>query len=420
MLFSRLLLSVLVLSMTACAVFKVDDDLARMAAVDFAYDGSVELENFDSPSIVVAALGEKDGSDVYAYRVLVTPGDFHFFADERTLYFFAYIDENRDLSFQPGEPFGWGGEGAAFDPRTGATDAIRISITADSRDRTDYPPEFTSYQLSSNIAESGIDYNVGTISSLDNPLFSEEQASKGLWKPYAFMVDGGSGVHFLEPYDPDRIPVLFVHGINGSPQNFRALIGQLDRSRYQAWVYSYPSGLKLSSSADGLVQMLNMLHALHGAERLHIIAHSMGGLVSRSAINTCFAKFEITACDGLLSYTTLSTPWGGVASARAGVKWSPNVVPVWRDMVPESDFIQTLFDTPLPDTTPHYLMFGFKQSSILSSESGDGVVTLDSTLRLEAQDQSHEMRGFDEDHNGILNNPDVIARVYRNLDSHSK
>jgi alpha-beta hydrolase superfamily lysophospholipase len=74
---------------------------------------------------------------------------------------------------------------------------------------------------------------------------------------------------------------------------------------------------------------------------LHLIAHSMGGLVSRATVNICAQK---NTCEYLHSYTTLSTPWNGVASAKSGVEWAPTVVPVWRDMDPDSEFVTTLFD----------------------------------------------------------------------------
>ena len=39
--------------------------------------------------------------------------------------------------------------------------------------------------------------HVGSVSSLDDPLFSSQQGNKGLWQPYAFWEDGGTGLHFL-------------------------------------------------------------------------------------------------------------------------------------------------------------------------------------------------------------------------------
>ena len=258
-----------------------------------------------------------------------------------------------------------------------------------------------------------VKFSIGNVTSLDNPWFSEARARAGLWEPYAFMAEGGTGIHFVEPYDPKRTPVLFVHGINGSPRNFSALIDSLDTDTYQAWVYSYPSGLPLDWLARGMAKFLEILQAKYTFDRLHIVAHSMGGLVSRGGINLCL---EFDACEYLRNYVTISTPWNGVESAQSGVKWAPTVVPVWRDLEPASQYVTTLFNRPLPDPVRHYLLFGFRQDSIFESGSSDGVIKLSSQLRHEAQVQAVLVRGYDEDHVSILSNPQVIKFVHGILD----
>ena len=222
------------------------------------------------------------------------------------------------------------------------------------------------------------------------------------------MEDGGSGIHFLEPYDSERTPILFVHGILGSPRRFKPLIDSLDRSKYQVWFFSYPSGLRLSFLAGGLYQFLEMLHRVHDFNELHVVAHSMGGLVSRGSINRCTQN---DSCKFLSTYTTISTPWNGVASAASGVKWAPTVVPVWLDLDPTSEYVTTLFDTLLPDALPHQLLFGFRQDSFFGSESSDGTITLSSQLRMAAQEQSKTLRGYDEGHVSILSNESVADTV---------
>ena len=95
--------------------------------------------------------------------------------------------------------------------------------------------------------------------------------------------------------------------------------------------------------------------------------------------------------------------------------WAPRVVPVWLDIDPDSKYVQTVFDTPLPEGLPFYLNFGFKQTSIFRSGSSDGVIKLSSQLRLAAQEQSTEVRGFDEGHVSILSNATVIEKIYEHL-----
>jgi len=126
----------------------------------------------------------------------------------------------------------------------------------------------------------------------------------------------------------------------------------------------------------------------------------MDGLVTRGSLNLCT---QVGTCEYLRSYTTISTPWNGVASARAGIKWAPEVVPVWHDLDPGSEFVTTLFETPLPNNVPHHLIFGFRQDSILASESSDGVISLASQLRT--------LRGYDEGHVSILKSAAVISEI---------
>jgi alpha/beta superfamily hydrolase len=51
----------------------------------------------------------------------------------------------------------------------------------------------------------------------------------------------------LHPYEPKKIPVLFVHGLQDTSatwmQMFNDLIGDLEiRNGYQFWFFTYPTG----------------------------------------------------------------------------------------------------------------------------------------------------------------------------------
>ena len=54
------------------------------------------------------------------------------------------------------------------------------------------------------------------------------------------------GLFLLAPYDPDKIPILFVHGANGTPEGWKMIVEQIDRKKYQPWFYYYPSGFRLN------------------------------------------------------------------------------------------------------------------------------------------------------------------------------
>lgn len=260
----------------------------------------------------------------------------------------------------------------------------------------------------------------GEVTTLSDPRFRAENVRAGMRAPYDFILNVGPGVYFLEKYDPSRIPVLFVHGMDGSPDNFRYLIERLDRRRFQAWVYYYPSGARLGLIADHMTQTVLQVERHYGVTTLVVIAHSMGGLVARG--------FLLRHEPDLLRiplFITLSTPWSGNSAAQMGLELSPAAVRSWHDMAPASDYLQSLFYTQaaarrsLPERTRHQLLFSFKKGNGSFGESSDQVVTVASELRAEAQDEAAGVYGFDDTHMGILEDSQVSLRVNKLLDAAS-
>jgi pimeloyl-ACP methyl ester carboxylesterase len=401
--------ALLSLCLGGCAFTDLRKDLASLEDASFAFEGTVTTHNLLSGSLIVVAMNEVDGSDIAGFSMLYGAGEFEMLLSPRSTYFFAFNDLNKDLVFQIDEPFAWAADGRAVGTQTRD---IQIAITSESDSTLPFPRQLVGQPLIESYNDR-LSFALGTVTPLTDAHFSEEQAKKGLWEPFSFMADGGTGIHMMSRYDPDKVPVLFVHGILGSPRNFAPLIGSLDRSRYQAWVYSYPSGLKLDWLSRGLAKFLETMHIDLAYDRLHVVAHSMGGLVARGMINYCVAN---GTCDYLQSFTAISTPWDGVDSARAGVKWAPTVVPVWRDLVPDSQFVEPLFDTELPESLPFHLLFGYRQTSVFGAESSDGVIKLASQLRHSAQEQADLIRGYDQNHVDILSDEHLLDQVQSILD----
>jgi pimeloyl-ACP methyl ester carboxylesterase len=245
---------------------------------------------------------------------------------------------------------------------------------------------------------------VGELTSLAEDLFSDQVAESGLWRPFDFLVDGYAGVYFLETYDPKRVPVLFVHGINGTPANFKYLIEHLDHKRFQAWVYYYPSGLHLATIAEQLNQTITKLQGRYRVQRFAVVAHSMGGLVSRGFI---LRHQQSRSASDIPLYVTMSTPWGGHKAAESGVKTAPVVVEVWHDMAPGSEYQRSLFAQPLPAEMQHHMLFTFQRKNSSFGESDDQSVTVASQLAVPAQRGAVRVYGFDDTHIGVLRNPEV-------------
>jgi len=374
----------------------------------------------DSPSCancptIVVAMGDKKGKEIHAYRVFERAGSFQMVTLAGSRYLFAFNDLNNDFEYQPDEPSGWYELPAAF-PAGGSIANIDLQIRPLATDDSGWPAMGNLFDLRKSRA--GIlSVQLGQLIDLDDPRFDQDMAGLGMWQPLHFMREGYAGIYFLEPYTADKTPVLFVHGINGSPRDFAAMISRLDRRKYQPWMLYYPSGLEVNVIGEGLFGMLTALHHRYPIDDLHVVAHSMGGLLARSALAACEGGGN---CDYVRSFTSISSPFDGHAAARSGIDYSPVIMPVWKSIVPGSPFLRTLFRKPMPQGLPHYLLFGYRNTSLVSFTSGDGTIPLDSQLRPEAQSQATALRGFDEDHMSILGNDSVYAYVNQILTTHDR
>jgi pimeloyl-ACP methyl ester carboxylesterase len=237
------------------------------------------------------------------------------------------------------------------------------------------------------------------VSTLDAPAFTESVGRKGLWQPLSFIKEKRGGVYLLEAYDPDKIPVLFIHGAGGTPQDWRYFISQLDRRKYQVWVYAYPTGLPIDLSAGWLNNFVTELQRQYGFERLAIAAHSMGGLVARRFL-------ALGAGDAGRGYRTLlatfSTPFGGVPVASLSLGLGPYAVPAWRDLQPDSSFLRSLLKAALPASVHHHVFYGYREDG--GSFDSDGVISVESQLAAKPE-RAH---GFQTDHSDIIESAPVF------------
>ncbi|MCU0776531.1 MAG: hypothetical protein MUF86_02575 [Akkermansiaceae bacterium] len=112
-----------------------------------------------------------------------------------------------------------------------------------------------------------------------------------------------TGVYFVTPYDPDKIPVVFVHGLVSSPDAFKNLINELSpepwfRENYQIWLYNYPTGNPWIYSSMKFREVMRDACAYARAQghdrqlkRMVVVGHSMGGLLTRSSVTKPGTRF---------------------------------------------------------------------------------------------------------------------------------
>jgi len=246
----------------------------------------------------------------------------------------------------------------------------------------------------------------GALADLGAPEFGAESGTRGYWAPMKYFRTLGGNVYFIEPYDPARTPVLFVHGAAGSGLDFRYFVEHLDRTRYQAWIFQYPSGAPLEAIAQLLYWKLLDLQLRYGFAHLDVVAHSMGGLVVRRFLLDHAEEFP-----QLDQFVSISTPWGGQRGAAFGVHHAPAVIPSWRDLLPEGPYLNSLFTRSLPRGITYTLLYS--QVAAEGREPSDGTILVSSQLRSEAQHDAALVMGFDGTHAGILSSAKVVSEVQR-------
>jgi hypothetical protein len=154
------------------------------------------------------------------------------------------------------------------------------------------PLSSTDIELNSRLVPLQADFSTPLAYFLDNPKFREQTDSTlGLLDPH--RTEKMRGVYMLEPYDPNRIPVVMVHGLWSSPLTWMPMFNDLRsfrelRKNYQFWFYQYPTGQPFWVSAT---QMRSDLHEVrrkldpqtqhHVFNQMVLVGHSMGGLVAR-------------------------------------------------------------------------------------------------------------------------------------------
>ena len=107
------------------------------------------------------------------------------------------------------------------------------------------------------------------------------------------------GLFYFEPVNPDRIPVVLVHGLMSDTKTWIQMLNTLFsdpdiRNNYQFWGVSYSSGNPIFHSARLMRNALESEReklvkkglSTEKFDRMVLVGHSMGGLISRLAAST--------------------------------------------------------------------------------------------------------------------------------------
>ena len=264
--------------------------------------------------------------------------------------------------------------------------------------------------------EQSLVFPKGTIRRLDDPIFGRELSTLGMYEPAAFLERAPTVFYTLEEYLPYKVPVIFVHGMGGTVREFIPIIKKMDRERYVPWFYYYPSGSDLDQSAENFYRLLLSGKLFPKTDpHMIIVAHSMGGLVVREALNLQQRSKSENTVELLI---TIASPFAGHPDSESGVKNAPMVIPAWRDLNPQGKFIRELLRKPLPESIHYELIYAYANPDTFKlGENSDGIVPLSSQLHPVAQQQSSRNIGFNSSHTGILKDEAAIEYIIKSIQS---
>lgn len=370
--------------------------------------GSIIRKQAGPEPLLVVAVSDRFSKNekVAAVRIPATADSYVAFLPrgEYTLYVFA--DRDRDGVFQNEECIGKAHAAVKPELARGGIVVDGPYLSADFA-----RPQETEFRVRESVRSTSYVYE-----SLDDAFFDPRYGALGLYQPSELIAHTQGFLFSLGPFDDKKTIVLFVHGISGTPRDWKYMTEGLDRSRFQPFFFYYPSGLNLDKLGTLLAETIVSLdlNTEQGAS-IVLAAHSMGGLVALSAIQ----KLAEHGCPSSLKlYCSFSTPYRGDETARKWIGTAPVVVPVWNDVAEGSEFLKNLEAKPYPRRPPFHLFFSYHDTKpVKIGESSDGIVSLRSQLDSAVQAAAERIHGFRETHISILSSEPARAEFLRLLDA---
>ncbi|MFI7445465.1 lipase family alpha/beta hydrolase [Nonomuraea indica] len=151
-------------------------------------------------------------------------------------------------------------------------------------------------------------------------------------------------------------PVILVHGWNGTPDSFAPMKTALQQAGHPAYAIDLP-GEENVANANAIAALVEQVRRTHGADRVSLVGHSMGGLSARHYLKSLGGSATT------LSYVSMGTGQRGY--------WPACLLPAAQggQMCPTSTFMKQLNSG---DPTPGAVRYTVLASS-LDETRGDTI-----------------------------------------------
>lgn len=406
------------LLLNACALQDLSEDIEEARDNYGFLKGQVTGSDTGADTLVILLRDDAGEFPAQNIRTVRRGEPFYAYVPSADYSLVAFEDVNGDFIYQPGEPAG----------RVENPDVNWFSEAGD-EERVD-PRGLRVQQISlatSTVLEGEYDLSLARAGQLtrgarnflrvvtwEDDSFSAENIELGLWQPAAFEKDVGYGLYVLEEFDPGKKTILLVHGISDSPLRFRDLAAAIG-DEYQILMFHYPSAFPLEYTSYALSEVLDELVKRNALPQLDVLAHSMGGLVSKGMIYQ--ASPEVRG--QLRLFISISSPFGGHAAAAHGIKWAPVIAPVWWAMAPGSTYLKKTESVDLSGGPLHHLVYTYAHEAGGEREDNDTVVSVESQLVDSARANAVATYGIADNHTGVMLNACTLALVPKILEDGS-
>jgi pimeloyl-ACP methyl ester carboxylesterase len=251
----------------------------------------------------------------------------------------------------------------------------------------------------------------GPYITFEERIFSQGITTLGIWKHKRYWDVLGFQVYQVRERDPATLPVVLVHGYNGNASSMTYLGEKLAPAKFTPIYVQYPTGHDLDEVARAMAPALERLEL----DAFGLVGYSMGGLVARKFLGYWDGSAEVPV------YVSMAVPYGGVEMGSRGHQIRPYEPDSYDDMVPGSEFLDHLFDDPLPEETGFQLVYALSEGRPGVPGFDDGLVSFESAKREEALEEADtvtEIRAVS--HGSLLSKKEPTMKVVELLlDAHA-